>query len=84
MDAVLARCGTPAEKASAALGSPTLPDYHAMLASIALIIAQGALGIIADTTTDSVAQAIDRATTSSQAAHMRFWYGAVICARAAG
>ena len=77
VDAVLARCETAAEKASAALGSPTLPDYHAMLASIALIIAQGALGRIADTTTDSVAQAIDRATTSSQAAHMRFWYGAV-------
>ena len=77
VDVVLARCETAAEKASAALGSPTLPDYHAMLASIALIIAQGALGRIADITTDSVAQAIDRAITSSQAAHMRFWYGAV-------
>ena len=77
MDAVEVRCETAAEKATAALASPTLPDYHAMLASIALIIAQGALGRIADITIDFVAKAFDRAITSSQAAHMRFWYGAV-------
>src|SRR6201987_5142630 len=66
VDAVMARCVTAAEKARAALLSPTLPDYHAMLASIALTIAQGALGRIADIT-DFVAQAIDRAITSFQA-----------------
>ena len=77
VDAVEVRCETAAEKATAAMASPTLPDYHAMLASIALIIAQGALGRIADITIDSVAQAIDRAIASSHAAHMRFWYGAV-------
>lgn len=76
VDAVMARCETAAEKAQAALRSPTLPDYHAMLASIALTIAQGALGKI-DDITGLVAQAIDRAITSFQASPMRFWYGAV-------
>jgi DNA-binding NarL/FixJ family response regulator len=76
VDAVMARCETAAEKARAALRSPTLPDYHTMLASIALTIAQGALGRIADIT-DFVAQAMDRAITSSQASIMRFWYGGV-------
>ena len=76
VDAVMARCETAAEKAQAALCSPTLPDYHAMLASIALTIAQGALGKI-DDITGLVAQAIDRAITSFQASPMRFWYGGV-------
>jgi DNA-binding CsgD family transcriptional regulator len=76
VDAVMARCVTAAEKAQAALRSPTLPDFHAMLASIALTIAQGALGKI-DDITDFVVQAIDRAITSFQASPMRFWYGGV-------
>jgi DNA-binding CsgD family transcriptional regulator len=76
VDAVMARCVTAAEKARAALLSPTLPDYHAMLASIALTIAQGALGGLADIT-DFVVQTIDRAITSFQASPMRFWYGGV-------
>ncbi|HYB38441.1 MAG TPA: LuxR C-terminal-related transcriptional regulator [Mycobacterium sp.] len=76
LDAVMARSVTAAEKARAALRSPTLPDFHAMLASIALTIAAGALGRI-DDITDVVAQAIDRAITSSQASPMRFWYGGV-------
>jgi DNA-binding NarL/FixJ family response regulator len=76
VDAVMARCETAAEKARAALSSPTLPDFHAMLASIALTIAQGAFGRI-DDIADVVAQAIDRAITSSQASPMRLWYGAV-------
>jgi len=76
VDAVMARCEIAADKAQAALGAPTLPDFHAMLASIAFTIAQGALGRIADIT-DFVAQAIDRAITSFQASPMRFWYGAV-------
>jgi DNA-binding NarL/FixJ family response regulator len=76
LDAVLARSETAAEKARAALNAPTLPDFHAMLASIALTIAQGALGRL-DDITDFVAQAVDRAITSSQASPMRFWYGAV-------
>ena len=76
VDAVMARCVTAAEKAQAALRSPTLPDFHAMLASIALTIAQGALGKI-DDITDFVAPAIDRAITSFQASPMRFWYGGV-------
>ena len=76
VDAVMARCETAAEKARAALRSPTLPDFHAMLASIALTIAQGALGRI-DDITDVVTEAIDRAITSFQASPMRFWYGGV-------
>jgi len=76
VDAVMARCEIAAEKAQAALRSPTLPDYHAMLASIALTIAQGALGRIGDLT-DVVAEPIDRAITSFQASPMRFWYGGV-------
>jgi DNA-binding NarL/FixJ family response regulator len=76
VDAVMARCESAAKKARAALDSRTLPDFHAMLASTALTIAQGALGRI-DDISDVVTQAIDRAITSSQASPMRLWYGAV-------
>ncbi|MBV8179374.1 MAG: AAA family ATPase [Mycobacterium sp.] len=76
VDAVMARCEAAVTKARAALDSPTLPDFHAMLASIALTIAQGALGRI-DEVTDVVAQTIDRAISSFQASPMRFWYGGV-------
>jgi DNA-binding NarL/FixJ family response regulator len=76
VDAVMARCETAAKKARAALDSRTLPDFHAMLASTALTIAQGASGRI-DDITDVVTQAIDRAITSSQASPTRLWYGAV-------
>jgi DNA-binding NarL/FixJ family response regulator len=76
VDAVMARCETAAEKARAALRSPTLPDFHAMLASIALTMAQGALGRL-DDITDVVVVAIDRAIRSFQASIMRFWFGAV-------
>jgi DNA-binding NarL/FixJ family response regulator len=75
-DSVMTRCEVAAEKARAALRSPTLPDFHAMLASIALTMASGALGRI-DEVSDLVAEAIDRAITSFQASPMRFWYGAV-------
>jgi DNA-binding NarL/FixJ family response regulator len=76
VDAVMARCEAASKKAREALDSGTLPDFHAMLASIALTIAQGASGRI-DDITDVVRQAIDRAITSSQASPMRLWYGAV-------
>lgn len=76
VDAVMTRCEAAAEKARAALRSPTLPDFHAMLASIALTMAAGALGRL-DEVNDVVAEAIDRAITSFQASPMRFWYGAV-------
>jgi hypothetical protein len=75
VDAVMARSVTAAEKARAALSSPTRPDFHAMLASIALTIAEGALGRI-DDISDVVAEAIDRAITF-QGSPMRFWYGGV-------
>ncbi|BBZ46138.1 LuxR C-terminal-related transcriptional regulator [Mycobacterium parmense] len=76
VDAVMARCGSAADKARAALSSPTLPDFHAMLASVALTTAQGALGKITDIS-EMVGRAMDRAITSFQASPMRFWYGAV-------
>ena len=76
VDAVMTRCETAAEKARAALNSPTLPDFHAMLASVALTIAQGARGRI-DEVSNVGAEAIDRAITSFQASPMRFWYGGV-------
>jgi DNA-binding CsgD family transcriptional regulator/tetratricopeptide (TPR) repeat protein len=76
VDAASARCDAATEKASAALASGLLSDYHAMMASVALTMALGALGRGDDLTT--VAQAaLDRAITSFQASHMRFWFGSV-------
>ena len=76
LDAVSARCETAAEKARTALDSDDLPDFHAMMASLALIMAMGALGE-ADELASVAEQALRRATTSFQASHMRFWFGAV-------
>ncbi|BDB41486.1 MULTISPECIES: helix-turn-helix transcriptional regulator [Mycobacterium] len=76
VDVVSARCAAAVEKARAALGSAELPDFHAMMASLALIMAMGALGDVEDL--EAVADAaLRRATTSFQASHMRFWFGAV-------
>ena len=76
VDAASARCDSAAEKATAALDSGLLTDYHAMMASVALTMALGARGQGDDLTT--VAQAaLDRALTSFQASHMRFWFGSV-------
>jgi DNA-binding CsgD family transcriptional regulator len=76
VDAVLARCQLAAEKARAALDSGALPDFHAMMASLALIMAMGALGQV-DELAGVAEQTLRRATTSFQASHMRFWFGAV-------
>jgi DNA-binding CsgD family transcriptional regulator/tetratricopeptide (TPR) repeat protein len=76
VDAVLARCESAAEKASAALDSGKLSDFHAMMASVALIMAQGALGRV-DGITDIAGEALHSAITSFQASHMRFWFGSV-------
>ncbi|MGZ8815602.1 MAG: LuxR C-terminal-related transcriptional regulator [Mycobacterium sp.] len=76
VDAVSARCDSAVEKAVAALESGLLSDFHAMLASVALTMALGALGRGDDLTT--VAQvALDRSITPFQASHMRFWFGSV-------
>ncbi len=76
LDSVSARCDCAVEKAVAALESGLLSDFHAMLASVALTMALGALGRGDDVTT--VAQvALDRSITSFQASHMRFWFGSV-------
>jgi DNA-binding CsgD family transcriptional regulator len=76
LDAVSARCEPAAEKARAALDFPALPGFHAMAASHALIMAMGALGQV-DELAVVAEQALRRATTSFQAAHTRFWFGAV-------
>jgi DNA-binding CsgD family transcriptional regulator len=76
LDAVSARCELAAEKARAALDFPALPGFHAMAASHALIMAMGALGQV-DELAVVAEQALRRATTSFQAAHTRFWFGAV-------
>ena len=76
LDAVSARCALASERARAALGFETLPDFHAMMASLALIMAMGALGEV-DELAHVAEQALRRATTSFQASHMRFWFGAV-------
>jgi DNA-binding NarL/FixJ family response regulator len=76
LDAVSARCELAAEKARAALDFPDLPGFHAMTASHALIMAMGALGQV-DELAGAADQALRRATTSFQASHMRFWFGAV-------
>jgi DNA-binding CsgD family transcriptional regulator/tetratricopeptide (TPR) repeat protein len=76
VDVASARCDSAAEKAIAALDSGFLGDFHAMMASVALTMALGALGRGDDLST--VAQAaLDRAITSFQASHMRFWFGSV-------
>jgi DNA-binding CsgD family transcriptional regulator/tetratricopeptide (TPR) repeat protein len=76
VDAVLGRCVSAEEKARAALDSGGLPDFHAMMASIALMMALGALGHV-DEITVAAEQAILRATTSFESSPIRFWFGAV-------
>ncbi|MCV7410925.1 LuxR family transcriptional regulator [Mycobacterium florentinum] len=76
VDAVSARCELAAENARAALAFPELPGFHAMMASVALIMSMGALGQV-DELTDVAHHALHRATTSFQASPMRFWFGAV-------
>lgn len=76
VDAVLARCQSAAEKARAALLLEGLSDFHAMMASVALVMAMGALGAV-DDMTDVASAAFRRALTSFQASHLRFWFGSV-------
>lgn len=76
LDAVSARCRPAGQNARAALESVELPDFHAMMASLALIMAMGALGEV-DDLASLADQALRRATTSFEASHMRFWFGAV-------
>ena len=76
VDAVMARCESAAEKARTAMKSAALPDFHAMMASVALIMAQGALGRV-DDIAEVADEALHRAMTSFQASHMRFWFGSV-------
>jgi DNA-binding CsgD family transcriptional regulator len=76
VDAASARCQEAAEKARAALDSGLLSDFHAMMASVALTMAMGALDR-ADDLTEVAEAALNRAMTSFQASHMRFWFASV-------
>jgi len=76
VDVSSARCQTAVRKARAALDSGLLTDLHAMMASVALTMALGALGRTGELAPVAGA-ALDRALTSFQASHMRFWYASV-------
>jgi DNA-binding CsgD family transcriptional regulator len=76
LDAISARCEPAAEQARVALAFGSLPDLHALMASLALIMAMGALGEVDDLSAVAE-QALRRATTSFQASQLRFWFGAV-------
>ncbi|OBB35187.1 LuxR family transcriptional regulator [Mycobacterium sp. 852002-51961_SCH5331710] len=76
VDAVSARCEVALEKATAALESGVLTDFDAMMASVALTMALGALGRTDELTTVAES-ALNRAMTSFQASHMRFWFASV-------
>ncbi|WP_264014351.1 LuxR C-terminal-related transcriptional regulator [[Mycobacterium] manitobense] len=76
VDAVLGRCVAAEEKAHAALDTGSLTDLHAMLASIALMMALGALGR-AEEIDELATRAIERAVTSFESSQMRFWFGGV-------
>ncbi|OBI83840.1 AAA family ATPase [Mycobacterium sp. E740] len=76
VDAASARCAMAVQKASAALESGLLTDFDAMMASVALTMALGALGR-ADELTAIAESALYRAMTSFQASHMRFWFASV-------
>ncbi|MDA4105806.1 helix-turn-helix transcriptional regulator [Mycolicibacterium holsaticum] len=76
VDAVWARCRQAEEKARAALDSDMSSDFHAMMAAVARTMALGALGRAEELTTVAEA-ALERAMTSFQASHMRFWFASV-------
>ena len=76
VDVVSARCRSAEQKARAALDSGTLDEFHAMVASLALTMAMGALGH-ADGLAAVADEALRRATTSFQASPMRFWFAGV-------
>ena len=76
LDAVSARCLDAERKAREALACDALSDLNAMLASVALIMASGALGH-ADEIGAVGQAALDRASTSYESSHMRFWFGGV-------
>lgn len=76
VDVVVARCVAADENARAALSSGTLSDFHAMMASVARIMAMGALGTV-DELTVVAEQAIDRVITAFESSPMRFWLGGV-------
>ena len=76
LDAISARCAEAEEKATAAMASGPLPDLYALLGTLALVMAAGALGHT-EAVTPLVYDAIERATNSFETAPMRFWFGGV-------
>ncbi|ORA31439.1 LuxR C-terminal-related transcriptional regulator [Mycobacterium aquaticum] len=76
VDAVLGRCEAARDNARAAIASGLLPDYHAMIAAVALTMALGALGEV-DDLNEVATDAIERAINSFESSQTRFWYGGV-------
>ncbi|WP_199255195.1 helix-turn-helix transcriptional regulator [Mycolicibacterium mengxianglii] len=76
VDAVFARCAEAQQKARAALESGQLSDLNAMMASVAMTMACGALGH-AEEITPVARRALERAGNSFETSHMRFWFGGV-------
>ena len=76
VDVVGARCADAAEKARTALESGSLSDLNALMAVLALVMSEGALGGTADVIPQAY-EAIERATGSYETAGMRFWFGGV-------
>ena len=76
VDAVSARCESAVAKAREALQFEALSDFHSMMASVALVMATGALGEV-DGMSAVFRRALDMATKSFEASHMRFWLGSV-------
>ena len=73
---ISARCETAVDKARAALASGRLPDFPAMMASVALMMGLGALGRVDDIAAVA-GQAFARAAKSPETSHFRFWFGGV-------
>jgi len=73
VDVVSARCAAAVDKARAALASGTLSDFPSMMASVALVMALGALGRV-DDMAEVAEQALSRAADSPETSHFRFWF----------
>jgi DNA-binding CsgD family transcriptional regulator len=73
VDVVSARCAAAVEKSRSALATDMLSDFSSMMASVALVMALGALGQ-ADDMTDVAEQALSRAADSPETSHFRFWF----------
>ncbi|MCV7336278.1 MULTISPECIES: LuxR C-terminal-related transcriptional regulator [Mycolicibacterium] len=76
VDVVLGQCVSAEQNAKAALDSGGLHHIHSLMASIALMMALGALGHVEEIR-DVADRAVENANTSFESSPLRFWFGAV-------